>query len=182
MMHLHDMSLEDLTQLFVTNKGNTLSDLTREKPVMLIFLRHFGCIFCKDTLYSIQQLRPHIEAKGTRIVLVNMLGEDKSQEELAHYDLGDLEYIADPESMLYKGFKLKRGTLSQLLGIRVWLRVVQVWFSKRIFNSSSKGMDVFQMPGIFLLYKDKVVKQYIHETAADIPPYMELATCETCNY
>jgi peroxiredoxin len=182
MLELNDMSVEDLSQLYVTNAGNTLYDLSQEKPVMLIFLRHFGCIFCKDTLYSIQQLRASIEAKGTRIVLVNMLGEEKSREELVQYQLDDLEYISDPECMLYKGFKLKRGTLTQLLGFKIWLRVLQVWFSKRVFNSSSRGMDVFQMPGIFLLFKGKVVKKYVHETAADIPPYLELATCETCNY
>lgn len=182
MIQLNNLSTDELSQLFITNHGNSLSDLDHEKPVMLIFLRHFGCIFCKETLSTIQRLRPEIEKKGTRIVLVNMLGEEKSNEELAKFNLGDLEYVADPECMLYKGFKLKRGTLSQLLGFKIWVRIVQIWFSKRYFNTSGQGMDIFQMPGIFLLYKGKVVKQYVHETAADIPPYLELATCDTCNY
>lgn len=182
MMRLNSMSLDELSQLSLSNRGNTLYELMQDKPVLLVFLRQFGCIFCKDTLDNIRQLRPQIEARGTRIVLVNMLDDEQGLLELKKYGLDDLDYISDPECMLYKGFKLRRGTLSQLLGVRTWLRMLQLLFARRIFNSASGDMDVFQMPGIFLLYKGRVKKHYIHETAADIPPYLELASCEQCNH
>jgi hypothetical protein len=31
--------------LIKTNKGNSISDLSDQSPVLLVFLRHFGCVF-----------------------------------------------------------------------------------------------------------------------------------------
>lgn len=80
--------------------------------------------------------------------------------------------------MLYKGFHLRRGTLSQVFGFKVWWRGIYLWLSKGAFLSSPGDVDVFQMPGIFLIYKGEIVKEYKHLSVADIPPYMDLASCE----
>jgi len=177
-IHLNGLEVADLLNLFETNHQDSLQILSDNQPVMLVFLRHFGCTFCKETLWFINKLRPEIEAKGTKIVLVHMHDEIKAAKELIGYNLADLDRISDPESLLYKGFILKRGTLSQVLGIKVWLRGVYLWITKGAFVSSPQGVDTFQMPGIFLIYQGEIIKQYIHMTAADIPPYLDLATCD----
>lgn len=181
MIHLNGLEISELLDFYETNQGESLRVLSANQPVMLVFLRHFGCTFCKETLWFIQKLRPEIEAKGTKIILVHMHHESKAAGELTKYKLDDLDRVSDPESMLYKGFNLKRGTLSQVLGFKVWLRGVYLWLTKGAFISSPDGVDTFQMPGIFLIYKGEIIKKYIHLTAADVPPYLELATCEPCS-
>jgi peroxiredoxin len=180
MIYLNNLGTADLLDLYNTNKQQSLNELSDQQPILLIFLRHFGCTFCKETLLYINKLRPEIEAKGTKIVLVHMHDEEKANEELKKYSLTDLDIVSDPESMLYKGFHLKRGTLSQVIGFKVWIRGIYLWITKRAFISNPEGVDVFQMPGIFLVHKGEIMKQYIHNSVADVPPYLELATCNKC--
>ena len=180
MIHLNGLEISELLDFYETNNGESLKVLSDNQPVMLVFLRHFGCTFCKETLWFIQKLRPEIEGKGTKIILVHMHDERKAMEELKKHNLQDLDAVSDPESMLYKGFHLKRGTLSQVLGLKVWLRGIYLWLTKGAFVTSPDGVDTFQMPGIFLVHNGEIIKQYIHLSAADIPPYLELATCAEC--
>ena len=124
----------------------------------------------------IKKFKSEIEHQGTKIVLVNMANEKKCLQELSKFDLGDVEYIGDSESLLYKAFKLKRGSFSQLYGFRVFVKGLYLWVTRGAFIPSSESADVYQMPGIFLIYKGAVVKQFIHQSVTDNPPYLELAS------
>lgn len=162
--------------MFDTSEGITLLEMTNRWPTLIVFLRHFGCTFCREALNDISDLRNNIEIKGTRIAVVHMMDEHSAKEELERFGLGDIPQISDPESMLYKKFKLQRGSLSQLFGFKVLARGVISGVLKR--NGQGKEMgDIYQMPGVFLLRKGKIVKTYIHQSAADRPNYEELAKC-----
>lgn len=176
MIRMNQLSKDELLEMYVTNKNNSVLDLAKKQPVMLVFLRHFGCTFCKEALYNIRKYRVQIEQQGTKIILVNMQEENKCMEELAKFNLQDIEFIADQESLLYKAFKLRRGTFQQLYGLKVLFRGIYLRLAKAVKTTTSNGTDIYQMPGIFVIYKGAVVKQFIHETAADNPPYVELAT------
>jgi peroxiredoxin len=180
LIRMNHLSTDELLEMYLTNKGNSVHELANQQPVLLVFLRHFGCTFCKEALFNIEKNRAQIEQQGTKIILVNMQTEDKSTQVLEKYNLQDIEFIADQESLLYKAFKLKRGSITQLFGLKVWLRGMYLWFTKGAFVTSPEGADVYQMPGAFLIYKGAVVKQFIHQSAADNPSYLELATCEKC--
>jgi peroxiredoxin len=176
LIQMNHVSAEELMDMFVTNKNNSIKDLSDEQPVMLFFLRHFGCTFCKEALLNIKELRAQIENKGTRIVLVNMDNDKRCSEILSASGLDDIEYICDSESILYKAFRLRRGTFTQLFGWKASVRALYLWFTKGLFVSSPGNADVYQMPGIFVIYKGNVVKQFIYESVADNPPYLELAS------
>jgi peroxiredoxin len=158
-----------------TNKGDILLDISKDQPVMLVFLRHFGCTFCRDTLTAISRYRDSIERHGTRIVLIHQLDEDKAVEELKKYNLSDIEHVSDKELILYKGFHLRRGTLTQLFGVKEWAVFLKKGVIGGLGIDSPGDQDPFQMPGIFLVFEGKIVKQFIHRTASETPPYMELA-------
>ena len=40
-----------------TETGRTLLELVDESPFLLIFLRHFGCSFCRQTLDDVSRIR-----------------------------------------------------------------------------------------------------------------------------
>lgn len=175
-IRMNHLSKDELLEMYVTNKNNSVLDLAKEQPVMLVFLRHFGCTFCKEALYNIKKYRTQIEEQGTKIILVNMQEESKCMKELAKFNLQDIEFIGDPESLLYKAFKLRRGTFSELYGLKVLMRGVYLRIAKAVKTTTSNGADVYQMPGIFVIYNGAIIKQFIHESAADNPPYVKLAT------
>lgn len=47
-----------------------LSDLWQDKPLVLVFVRHFGCIFCREHLALLKQAYPRFVDAGGQIVCV----------------------------------------------------------------------------------------------------------------
>lgn len=156
--------------LFDTTDGRNLGEMHEEKPLMLVFLRHFGCPFCKESLLQLAEHRRQLEAEGIGIVLVYMVDDKTAEAYLTEYGLNDVAQVSDPEEIFYKSFRLKRGSFLQLFGLKVWVRWVELAFRKKLFNTKPAG-DVAQMPGIFLLQDGKVVKEFVHKSVADSPDY-----------
>ena len=156
--------------LFDTTDGRNLGEMHEEKPLMLVFLRHFGCPFCKESLLQLAEHRNQLEAEGIGIVLVYMVDDNTAQAYLSEYGLNDVAQVSDPEEIFYKSFRLKRGSFLQLFGLKVWVRWVELAFRKKLFNTKP-ACDVAQMPGIFLLQDGKVVKEFVHKSVADSPDY-----------
>lgn len=180
MIDMQDMHREELLDLHRTTEGESLYEKSFEQPVMIVFLRHLGCTFCRETLSHIAAQRKDIDAHHTHIAIVYQVEADEARPMLKKYGLTGVSEISDPEGMLYKGFKLKRGTFSQLL---LHPKVLFRGFVAGVLHRHGIGKemgDIYQMPGVFVLYKGEVVKKFIHETAADIPPYLELADCQQC--
>lgn len=166
--------------MFEASDGRDLQQISNQTPTMVLFLRHFGCTFCRESLTDIARLRHRIEASGTQVVLVHMLEDEaEATTQLAKYGLQDIPAIADPEGILYKRFNLKRGTVLQLAGPKVWVRGLWAGVVKGHGLGAEMG-DIWQMPGVFLLFKGEVIKSYVHNSAADRPSYLEMAQCEVC--
>lgn len=179
LIRMNHQSLDEFLKVYVTNQQNNVIDLSYKQPVLLVFLRHFGCTFCKEFLLNLKEVRKEVEAKGIKIILINMIDEHKAQTILKEYNLDDVEYISDEEQLLYKAFKLERGNISSLFGLKVWIRAFKLLVTKKIINSSSDGTDIFQMPGIFLLKDGAVIKQHTYNSVADNPSQIELITMPT---
>ena len=164
-----DRSLANIT----LNNGQSLLSLTEEKPVMLVFLRHFGCVFCQEALRDLSEKRSDIEAKGCQVVFVHMQEAAKAEEYFEKNALSPTLHIADQSCGLYERFGLLKGSFSQLFGLRTMARGFQVGMSLKQFGGAAFG-DAFQMPGIFILSKGEVKAEFIHQTASDRPDYMSL--------
>ena len=157
-----------------TQRGVSLYDLSTETPVMLVFLRHYGCTFCREALADLANRRQAIEALGTRIALIHMGAAPHADRFFRNYGLADLPRVSDPNRNIYRAFGLGRGDFLKLFGPKVWVR----GFQAAIFGGHRFGRlvgDGFQMPGIFLLFHGEVVRSYRHQSAADRPDYMNLA-------
>lgn len=157
--------------------GQTLNDLSSERPVLVAFLRHSGCTFCRELLADLAQKREEIESAGIGIVLVH-LEQDANVAELAdRYGLTDVPRIADPDQRLYEAFNLRRMSPIEMLNPAIWLRGFRTAILKRHGFGRVKG-DVLQMPGVFLIRNGKVVAGYRHKTAAsscDLGPLIAAA-------
>jgi hypothetical protein len=161
----------------MTSTGETLAQLSLREKVLVVFLRHGGCPFCREALQDISVSRHSIERKGTTIVLVHMMTDEDASALFDRYGLGDLARISDPDRLLYGAFGLQRGTLSQLLGWKVWWRGLIAGILNRHGAGSLKG-DGRQMPGVFLLKDGEIIYGYRHRSAADRPSYPDAAICD----
>jgi len=158
-----------------TNYGVTLDELSRLSQVMVVFLRHAGCTFCREALADLAARRREIEKSGTRLVLVHMGSEQHGMKLFDRYGLGEVAQISDPKRNLYRAFGLPRGGVCDLIGPKVWIRGFQAGILGRHGAGRMVG-DGFQMPGVFLLFHGEVVRSFRHQSAADRPDYIGLAT------
>ncbi len=67
-----ESSLAEILGAYRAESGRTLLEITEESPVLLLFLRHFGCSFCRETLDRVSQVRGKLEAKGVHPVFVHL--------------------------------------------------------------------------------------------------------------
>lgn len=158
-----------------TNQGVTLEEMSALSPVLLVFLRHAGCTFCREALADLAARRKEIEANGARLTLVHMGSEEHGAKFFAKYGLQDVPRVSDPERALYRAFGLPRGSFGDLFGPKVWWR----GFQAGILGRHGVGMlvgDGFQMPGVFLIFHGEVLRSYRHVSAADRPDYLALVT------
>lgn len=153
-----------------TDAGESIADLSRRAPVLLVFLRHAGCTFCREALADLAKQRAAIEQAGTRLVLVHMSDTESFRAFATRYGLGDVPQVSDPERTLYQALGLRRGTLAQLLGWRVLVRGFQAAIFARHGLGAIQG-DSTQMPGVFLIRDGRIVAAHRHKDSADRPDY-----------
>ena len=175
--NLHERKLKSLESI-ITNQGLSLACYSDHQPTMLVFLRHFGCTFCKEALSEIKKNRAAIELEGTKIILVHLETEDVAAKATQKYNLADLPRISDPTKKLYKAFGLQKGNMLQLFGFNVIIRGFIAGLINGNLPAKPKA-DPYQMPGVFVIYKGAVMHTFKHTTAADRPDYIELAKIES---
>lgn len=166
--------IAELLDATKTEKGVSFISLVENSPVLLVFLRHAGCTFCRESLSDIARNRAEIERSGTRIVLVHMGDRKEMRQLIDRYGLATLDRICDLDRQLYTAFGLKEGKLWQLFGPKAWWRVLVVgllrghgvWFPTESMR---------QMPGVFYIDQGALTKSFRHKSIADRPSYLALA-------
>jgi peroxiredoxin len=164
---------EDPLRELPSSTGQTLDQLSNQQPQLVVFLRHFGCTFCRESLADLSHYRDEIESGGHGITLVHMVDDDEAQEFFSAYGLGDVPRISDPDCCLYRMFGLDKGGLRQLFGLRVWIRGLIAGVFAGHWIGSARG-NPFQMPGVYVFEHGRLVTGFQHHQASDRPDYMML--------
>ncbi len=166
---------DDPIREFRTNTGQRLDDLARSAPQLVVFLRHAGCTFCRQTLADIAAQRDQIESSGCGIVFVHLGdGDPEAEEVFSRYGVDDIPRISDPSCRLYRQFGLDLGGFSQLFGLRVWIQGFIAGCLRGHGIGRAKG-NSFQMPGVYLYHCGVILNGYQPELASDRPDYAAIA-------
>jgi hypothetical protein len=153
--------------------GDSLAETSRHQTLMVVFLRHFGCTFCREAMTDLARRRREIEAAGVRIVVVHMSDDDRAFEILTQYELQSVDRVADADCELYRAFGLGRGTWRQLFGLEVILRGIGAALFQGHWIGPLEG-DGFRMPGVFLIRDSRITGAFRHETSASRPDYLRM--------
>jgi len=156
----------DLIKYVRTNQGQTLLELSEDKNVLLIFIRHFGCTFCRETVSEIAKLDTSIKGKNLTPVFIHMSDPSHADEFFARYYDHPVLHISDPSRVLYRSLGLARGNLVQLFGPKVVVRGFWAGFFKGHGLGPFEG-DFLQLGGYFVLSKGQVVFEHKTRGAAD---------------
>jgi len=155
---------------FRTSDGRTIADLSCDRPVLLVCLRHLGCTFARQALADLRDQRWAIESTGTRLVLAHLEDDAVAVPVFARYALDDLPHVGDSGARVYESCGLTRGGARQLLSPRVFGR----WLGAAVLDRHGagwSGADVRRMPGVFLIEHGRITRAFRHATSSDRPDY-----------
>lgn len=156
--------------------GNTLalSQLWQEGPAVLVFLRYFGCTFCREHIAQLRHDEARFHELGATIALITLGTPEASAEFCTSRAPEDIFVcLSDTEKEAYRAYGLRRAETAELLSPHVWARGMQNMLHG-YFAGMPKG-DVYQMPGVFIVDREGIVRYaHRHKDAADNPPNAEL--------
>ncbi|MBI1333045.1 MAG: AhpC/TSA family protein [Armatimonadetes bacterium] len=145
-----------------SGKTRDLSEFYKDRPLVLVFLRHFGCMFCRE---QIAGLRPY---KQENIVLVSMGKVSEAAEFKSKMEIPQT-IISDPNKQLYEAFGLRRGSVSQIVSPTVARRSIAAF--KAGHRAGMLKNDPWMMAGVFRVDPDGEVSfaHYASDIADNLP-------------
>jgi len=134
---------------------------------LFVFLRHFGCMFCRETIADLRACTA-ANAIYPKVLLFAQAGPVEARTLLR--DLwSEAHCVCDPDRRLYAAFGVERGTWRETLGPAVW-RARSRASAKGHTNGERSG-DVWMMPGAFLVQSEHIVWSHTYRHAADHPDF-----------
>ncbi len=167
-------SLRDEMTRAKTSSGESLWDLSHRQRLLVVFVRHAGCTFCRESVHDVGAQADAIQAAGAKPVIVHMGTESDGRQLMTWSGRNDIESVSDPDRRLFRAFELNFGTLWQLAGPHVIYRalfggpLLRFGFGKMIGH----GM---QLGGAFLVENGRILHACRFQTTADRPDYTQLA-------
>ena len=149
-----------------------LNTVAAQSPALVIFLRSFGCTFCREAMDDVSRVQKDIRDAGAGIVFVHGASSEEAAPWFAKYGLDDVTAISDPNLAHYKAFGLGRTTATAMVDPKVWMRGATCALSHGFGSQTYEMMR--QLPGIFVVQRGEVLTEYRHRSPADRPDYVAI--------
>ena len=141
------------TPLLALDAASTSLRAFSSIPIVVVFVRHYGCIFCRERAAEVRAHRAAIEQKGARIVFVGN-GLPAMAREFATQNADGLPVLSDPSKRAFELAGMRRG-LSTVLRPSM---LKNAWRAFRSGHRQTKVQgDPWQQGGALVLGKDGVV-------------------------
>jgi hypothetical protein len=150
-----------------------LRRLAHGAPTLVVFLRSFGCTFCREAVADVAAITPALEAAGVGVAFVHGAPATEAEPWFEKHGLQGVLCISDPELELYRAFGLQRTGAQALVDPRVWARGAVCALSHGFGAQPAALMR--QLPGVFIVQGNNILAEYRHRSPADRPDYLALA-------
>lgn len=157
----------DLIRFVRTSQNKTLLDLSKDQNVLLVFIRQFGCTFCRETVSELAKIDSAISGRKLTIVFVHMSDPSFGDEFFLKYFDHPVHHISDPARALYKSLNLRRGSLNQLFGPMTLIRGLYAGVIKGHGLGEIEG-DYLQLGGVFVLSNGQIIYEQKAKSASDV--------------
>ncbi|MFQ3587468.1 MAG: peroxiredoxin-like family protein [Fimbriimonadaceae bacterium] len=125
-----------------TGEEVSIADLHREGPVALVFVRHFGCVFCRERIAEFRRL------EDQNIVFVTM-GNLVQAEAVRQKLRSPHRFVCDPEQVAYEAFGLPKGSFVQMFNPTTFVRGFRA--AVRGHGVGAPVGDPWQLGGAFVI-------------------------------
>jgi peroxiredoxin len=150
--------------LDVAGESSPLGERWRERPALVVFLRHFACMACTEHIALLSPRLPEIAALGISIVFVGNGAPNFIEGFVERNRLGDkpVEIVTDPSLRVFDAAHLERSYWSNLApaALRNFARALLHGFRQTHVegNAQQQGGVMLVEPGGRLAYfhRDRV--------------------------
>jgi peroxiredoxin len=172
--------LEDVVLNDVDGHPVRLGDLWSERPAVLVFVRHFGCVFCRQMAVDIHRHRDQFEEADVELAVIGH-GSPAHAADFRKLQNVDLRLLVDPDRKVYELAGAKVATLNELIGPRQILRGLRATVMSRLKQGSiavHQGKilgHAAQLGGVLIIAPDGSVRYaHLSEESGDNPPAREV--------
>lgn len=143
----------------------TLREQVSTQPTLLVFLRHFGCVFCRELVNDLRRITKEMPDYPP-IIFFHQEDVDTAHEFFRKL-WKEARSVADTEKIFYAAFGIEQANLRELAGPEVWMATLRaISKGNRIGKTTS---DPRMMPGAFLMYGEEILWEYEFQHAGDHP-------------
>ena len=148
-----------------------LASLVGGRPLLLVFLRHYGCLFAKQQADELVRHHAELVAAGAEVVAIGN-GTAEEAKTFAEEQALPFRLLTDPTGDSYCALSLKRG-LRTALSPAVVARAVRATASG--FRQTRSAGDPLQQGGVIAFDAEgREIYRYVSETAGDHPQFGEV--------
>jgi peroxiredoxin len=147
-----------------------LRDQLEGGRTLLVFLRHFGCIFCRETVADLREIAERDDS-FPQVLFFSEGSSTESRAFLRRY-WPTARVVSDPAFEFYQAFGVGRASVIAALGPSVF-RARSRAVKKGHENGPRTG-DIWRMPGAFLVEGARVLWTHAPRHAADHPDFGRL--------
>jgi peroxiredoxin len=150
-----------------------LRDLWREGPAVLVWLRQFGCPFCRAYAVELDRARSRFTDAGARLVLIGQGTPEDARRFRSHLRLG-LPILTDADRVTYLWAGTKLAALDELIGPIVVGRALARMARQRVLIGHNTA-DEAQLGGSVVVTPDgRIAFAHISNDASDVAPPADL--------
>jgi hypothetical protein len=147
----------------------TLRGELGDAPTLVVFLRHLGCIFCRE---MVKDLRKVIEAdKGYPPVLFFYQGSVDEGRAFFEQRFPQARAVADLPRAFYTAAGLQQANTAQLFSPRLMMCTLRATAKGNTQRLGRVIGDPWMMPGVMLLQQGKLLWQHEFLHAGDHPDF-----------
>src|SRR5688500_11503128 len=128
-----------------------------QSPALVIFLRSFGCTFCREAMADVSRLQNEIRALGAGIVFVHGASREAGAPWFTKYGLEGVTAISDPALAHYRAFGLGRTRAADMVAPKVWARGAASAIAHGFGAQTIEMMR--QLPGVFIVQGGEILAE-----------------------
>jgi peroxiredoxin len=166
--------LGDLEVLDVDGRPHRLGEAWAERPCALVFVRHFGCLLCREQVEKAKPRVREIRDAGGDLVVVGTGGPSFSRAFQEDMKISDVRVYSDPDRRAYDLAGFRRGLLT-LFHPRAVLNYVRAFLAG--YRYTGIQGDPLQQGGVLVVRPDgEIVFRFAGKASGDAPDFEEVVS------
>jgi peroxiredoxin len=152
-----------------------LRDRWRDGPLVVMFMRHFGCAFCREHLIRMGRALTDFEAAGAQVVAIFQYSAQATSDFCTSRRV-PFDCLGDPNREAYAQVEVGRARRDQVLGRKIAGSYLKTVLRSRVIGSAkAPAEEMLQLPGTFVVGPDgRVLLAHYAVNSADNPPVADV--------